>query len=274
MNEVRQRLQSDVIRDKTIVLSCKTGAGHLAPSLSTVEMLTVLFREFLQFDPAHPTMPSRDRFILSKGHGCYAYYVILNALGIIPDAELDTFYTDESSLTGCLSMNPGYMLEASTGSLGHGLPIAVGMALAFKYRQLPNRVVCMVGDGEMQEGSNYEALQFAVKFGLDNLLLLIDANSLQAMDKTDDVALPNDTLARLLQVYAGPYFADIDGHDEAQLFASMGRFFKPETPNSGPTILFCRTVKGKGIEFMENVARYHFRCPTEDGYVHTLEPPE
>jgi transketolase len=228
----------------------------------------------LRFDANYPADPSRDRFILSKGHGCYAYYVILNALGIIPDSELETFYTDQSSLAGCLSMNLNYMIEASTGSLGHGLPIAVGMAMSFKKQQLPNRVICLVGDGEMQEGSNYEALQFAVRFGLDNLLLLVDANGLQAMDKTDDVALANDTLAQILNVYGGKHFQDIDGHNEDQLIAAMGYFFGPDTPNIGPTILFCRTIKGKGIEFMENIAQYHFRCPTEDGYICTLEPPK
>lgn len=267
-------ISSDTIRAKTIALSCRTGAGHLAPSLSTVEILTVLFRDFLRFDAANPKDPGRDRFILSKGHGCYAYYVVLNQLGILPDRELETFYTDQSSLTGCLSMNPDYMLEASTGSLGHGLPIAVGMAMAFKRQNLPNRVVCLVGDGEMQEGSNYESLQFAVRFGLDNLLVIIDANGLQAMDRTDVVALDNDRLAAILSIYAGEHFRDIDGHDEEQLIEAMRHFFVPTVPSGGPAILFCRTIKGKGIEFMENVARYHFRCPTEDGYTCTLEPPE
>lgn len=255
-------------------MSCRTGAGHLAPSLSTVEILTVLFRDYLNYNQDNPRDDIRDRFILSKGHGAYAYYVILNKLGILPDRELDLFYTDESSLTGCLSMNADYMLEASTGSLGHGLPIAVGMALSFSRQQKPNRVICMVGDGEMQEGSNHEALQFACHFRLNNLLVIIDANGLQAMDKTEDVALDSSKLAELLKVYAENRFIDIDGHDEQQLTEAMACFFDPTQSASGPFILFCRTTKGKGIDFMENVPRYHFRCPTEDGYVCYTEEPE
>ena len=270
----RSQLSSRLIREKTIKLSCRTGAGHLAPSLSTVEILTVLFRDFLSFTVSKPLHEERDRFILSKGHGCYAYYVILNELGFLPTSELETFYTDQSTLTGCLSMNSDYMIEASTGSLGHGLPIAVGMAMSFKKQNKPNRVVCMVGDGEMQEGSNFEALQFACRFQLDNLLVIIDANGLQAMDKISDVALDNGRLARLVQVYAGDAFCLVDGHNEEQLSEAMWAFFDPAAPKHGFTALYCNTVKGKGIEFMEGVAKYHFRCPTEDGYIWHSEEPE
>ena len=269
-----RHLSASEIRKKTISLSCKTGAGHLAPSLSTVEILTVLFRDFLNFNSTNPKDESRDRFILSKGHGGYAYYVILNELGIIPDSELENFYTDQSSLTGCLSMNLDYMIEASTGSLGHGLPIAVGMAMSFKKQGKANRVVCMVGDGEMQEGSNFEALQFACRYNLDNLLVIVDANGLQAMDKISDVALDNDKLAKVLNVYAEDHFIDIDGHDEQQLHSAMADYFNPLVQKNGFTVVYCRTVKGRGIEFMENIAKYHFRCPTEDGYVLCSEVPE
>lgn len=263
----RKCLSAAVIRKKTIALSCRTGAGHLAPALSTVEMLTVLFREFLNFNLDDPRDETRDRFILSKGHGGYAYYVILNELGLVPDAELETFYTDQSSLTGCLSMRPDYMIEVSTGSLGHGLPIAVGMAMSFKAQGKPNRVVCVVGDGEMQEGSNYEALQFAYRYKLDNLLVIVDANGLQAMDSIANVAMDNTKLAELLKVYAEDNFHTVDGHDEKQLETAMRTFFAPSVTKTGFSLLYCRTIKGKGIEFMENMAKYHFRCPTEDGYV-------
>lgn len=267
----RRSLKSEDIRRKTIELSCRTGAGHLAPSLSTVELLTVLFRDFLQFDLGDPRAETRDRFILSKGHGGYAYYIILNELGLLPDRELDNFYTDKSSLTGCLTMNLDYMIEASTGSLGHGLPLAVGMAMSFQYLGRKNRVVCVVGDGEMQEGSNYEALQFACRYNLGNLLVIVDANGLQAMDKTVDVALDNEKLARLLKVYAEENFREVDGHDERQLASGMKEFFDPDTAKESFSLLYCHTVKGRGIEFMENVAKYHFRCPTEDGYVWCTE---
>jgi len=261
------------IRAKTIQLSCRTGAGHLAPSLSTVEIITVLFRDFLRFTPGFPCDEARDRFILSKGHGAYAYYIILNELGLLPDEELKHFYTDKASITGCLSLNRDYMIEASTGSLGHGLPIAVGMALAFKMQNRTNRVICLVGDGEMQEGSNFEALQFAYRFKLDNLLVMIDANGLQAMDRVEDVALDNDRLAKVLRSYCENNFMDIDGHDEVALNRSLSPFFQ-DNHNEMFSMIFCRTVKGKGIEFMENVPKYHFRCPTDDGYVWEKEVPE
>jgi len=261
----RQILTSQNIRKGTIMLSCRTKAGHLAPSLSCIEILTVLFRDFMKFSETEPQWEERDRLVFSKGHGAYGYYVILNRLGIIPDSELDSFYTPQSSLKGCLVMDRRYMLEASTGALGHGLPIAVGMALAMKIRNRQNKIVCVLGDGEMQEGSNFEALQMIYRHKLNNLLIIVDGNGLQAMDKVEDVGLDNDKLSEIMSGFVAPSaFFDIDGHDEDALKNAFGTFFegKPDTA----TIVFCRTVKGKGVEMMENQAKYHFRCPTEDGY--------
>jgi transketolase len=261
----RKSLNSQQIRHETIGLSCVSGAGHLAPSLSPVEILTVLFRDFLKFEEGQPRWEGRDRFIFSKGHGAYAYYVILNKLGFLPDNELNSFYNG-ASIKGCLTSNLDYMIEASTGSLGHGLPLAVGMAKAFKIQGMNNRVVCLVGDGEMQEGSNFEALQFAVKFKLDNLLMIVDGNQIQAMDRIEDVALDLDHLGRVLSAYSGEAnFLDVDGHDEICLTESLTPFF--EGKSDGVTIMVARTVKGKGLSLIEDSSKYHFRCPTQDGYV-------
>lgn len=257
-------LNSSEIRKKTIELSCNTGAGHLAPSLSTVEMLTVLFRDFLKYNRDNPKDNSRDRLIFSKGHGSYAYYVILNELGFLPNFELEKFYNEGATIKGCLTQNLNYMIEASTGSLGHGLPIAVGMAQAFKMQNLPNRVVCIVGDGEMQEGSNFEALALAYRFKLDNLLLIVDANGLQAMDRVCDVGLDNDRLSKVLNSYSDN-FDRVDGHSEDELSKVFNKFFN--TQNNNFSILVCDTLKGKGIDILENSISHHFRCPTEDGYV-------
>ena len=263
----RSDLLSDEVRKKTIKLSCDSGAGHLAPSLSSVEFLTVLFRDFLIYDPSFPEWDGRDRLVFSKGHGAYAYYILLNELGILPDEELANFYTPHASIKGCLTRNGAYMIEASTGSLGHGLPIAVGMAKSFKMRALPNRVVCIVGDGEMQEGSNFEALQFAYRFGLDNLLVIVDANGLQAMDKVEDVGLDNPRLSNVMKAYCeNSTFALVDGHDERALKTAMYPFFAQDRVLPGFSILFCNTIKGKGINFMEGNVSYHFRCPAQDGY--------
>lgn len=265
---MRHTLTAELVRQRTIKLSCSSGAGHLAPALSTVEMLTVLFRDYLRFDENNPYFQGRDRLVFSKGHGAYAYYVILNECGLLPDFELENFYSEKATIKGCLTANRDYMIEASTGSLGHGLPIAVGMAQAIKMRGSPNKVVCIVGDGEMQEGSNFEALQLAYRFKLDNLLLIVDANGLQAMDFVKDVALDNDRLSKVLSSYVdAECFGDIDGHDEVALKAAFGNFFSSKSKKY-MQILFCRTVKGKGVEMMENKANYHFRCPTQDGYVY------
>lgn len=255
-------LDSNKIREKTIELSCKTGAGHLAPSLSCVEILTILFKDFLKYNQNNAKDENRDRLIFSKGHGAYSYYIILNELGFLPDNELNTFYNG-ASIKGCLTKDLDYMIEASTGSLGHGLPIAVGMAQSFKMQNKNNKVVCIVGDGEMQEGSNFEALSLAYRFKLDNLLLIIDANNLQAMNKVKDVGLDNERLSKVLNAYTDN-FSKIDGHNETLLKNEFDKFFNKDNKNL--SILFCDTIKGKGIKICENSIAHHFRCPTEDGY--------
>lgn len=258
-------LKSKDIRLKTIELSCKTNAGHLAPSLSTVEILTVMFNKYLKYFVNEPTNELRDRFIMSKGHGAYAYYIILNELGFLPDYELEEFNTDNATIKGCLVQNNEYMIEASTGSLGHGLPIAVGMAQSFKIQGKPNKVICMVGDGEMQEGSNFEALMLAYRFKLDNLLVIIDANDLQAMGSVKNIALDNDRLSKVLNAFVDNSFFDIDGHNENLISECFDSFYN--TQNDNFTVMFARTVKGKGIDILEHSEKHHFRCPTLDGYV-------
>lgn len=262
-------LNSADIRKKTIKLSCETGAGHLAPALSTIEILTVLFNKFLKYNKENAQDDSRDRFILSKGHGAYAYYVILNELGFLPNEELKNFNTEHATIKGCLVENPEYMIEASTGSLGHGLPIAVGMAQSFKIQNKPNRVICMVGDGEMQEGSNMEALMLAYKFKLDNLMVIVDANELQAMGRVCDVALDNNRLSQLLHAFIDDGFYDIDGHDEEKISFCLEEFYN--SVNSNFSVMFARTIKGKGVEILEGSVKHHFRCPTLDGYKLELE---
>lgn len=258
-------MTSENIRRKTIELSCKTGAGHLAPSLSTVEILAVLFNKYIRYEKGNPYFEGRDRFILSKGHGGYAYYVILNELGFLPQEELDNFYTDKSIIKGCLTQNKDFMIEASTGSLGHGLPIAVGMAQSFKMQNKNNKVICMVGDGEMQEGSNFEALMLAYRFKLDNLLVIIDGNDIQAMGRVENIALDNNRLSKVLSSFIDDGFYDIDGHNEKEIDSSIKEFY--ENKNSNFSIIFARTIKGKGIDFIEHSEAHHFRCPTQDGYV-------
>ena len=261
----KEKLTSQFVREESIAFSCRHNAGHLAPSLSSVEILTTLFREFLHFNVENPQDSSRDRLVFSKGHGCYAYYVILNALGFIPDDVFHSFSAESSVLKGCVSYTPEFMLEASTGSLGHGLPIAVGMAQSLKMQGKNNKVVCIIGDGEMQEGSNFEALASAYRFKLDNLLIIIDANDLSAMDRLEHIGLPNDTLSRVLRAYVDEEcFYDIDGHNENALREAYRHFFDDA---KGLSIIVARTIKGKGVAMIESNAKYHYRCPLQDGFV-------
>lgn len=258
-------LESSDIRNKTIALSCKTGAGHLAPALSTVEILTVLFNDYLEFNINNAQDETRDRFIMSKGHGAYAYYIILNELGFIPTSELEKFNTPEATIMGCLVENKNYMIEASTGSLGHGLPLAVGMAQSFKIQNKSNKVICMIGDGEMQEGSNFEALMLAYRFKLDNLLIIIDANDLQAMGRVENVALDNNRLSKVLNSFIDDNYFDIDGHNEEDISNCFNKFYNQKNENF--SIIFARTIKGKGIDILEHSEKHHYRCPTLDGYI-------
>ncbi len=259
-------LSSKQIQEKTIKFSCDTGAGHLGSALSTVEMLKVLFESYFKYKTNDAYYEGRDRLIFSKGHGAYAYYIILNHLGFIPDFELKKFNTEESSLKGCLVQDPNYMIEASTGSLGHGLPIAVGMAKSFKIQNRANKVIVIVGDGEMQEGSNYEALILACQFKLDNLMVIVDANDMQAMDYVKDVGIDNNHLARVLKAFSPEYFYEINGHDENELDRVYDDFYNKK--NSGLTIVVAHTIKGNSLPFIQDNTKYHYRCPTEDGYIY------
>jgi len=262
-------LTTKQIQQKTIKFSCDTGAGHLGSALSTVEMLKVLFEKYLNYRKNEPKWDGRDRLVFSKGHGAYSYYIILNHLGFIPDFELEKFNTNGSSLKGCLVQDENYMIEASTGSLGHGLPIAVGMAKSFKIQNKQNKVICVIGDGEMQEGSNYEALIMATQFKLDNLLIIIDANEIQAMDYVKDVGIDNKHLARILQEFSPKNFYEIDGHNEKSLDMVYDSFYNKTNDNL--SIVVAHTVKGNSLPFIQHKLQYHYRCPAEDGYKYEEE---
>lgn len=247
------------IRESIISVCVKNNAGHIAPSLSTVDILVALYYEVLRFKQSDPCWPLRDRLVFSKGHGCYGLYAILADKKIIPDKQWKGFYTKASNLCGCLERNVKYGLEVGCGSLGHGLPMAVGIAFAAKLQKKNFRVFCLVGDGELQEGSNWEAFQFAVKHKLDNLIIIVDANRLQAMDFIVNVLDDNvnDILSRLkgfgLKTIACP------GHDPAKIVSAI----KAKSKRRVPLAIVAKTIKGYGLKCMENVPKFHFRIPTQ-----------
>ena len=235
---------------------CNGGGGHLPASFSIVELLTVLYFSVLRIDPNNPADPNRDRFILSKGHAGVALYAVLAEKGFFDKRHLDTYGKRGTILGGHPDMYKVPGVEASTGALGHGFPFAVGMALAGKMDKKDYRVFTILGDGECQEGSVWEAALFAPKHRLDNLTVIIDYNKFQAMDLLEKI-IPLEPLADKWRAF-GWEVAEVDGHNILllqNLFRSL-----PLSENK-PTLVIAHTVKGKGISFMENVPIWHYRMP-------------
>ena len=233
--------------------------GHLGPSLSLIEILRVLFDDVLRYRAAEPRWPGRDRLILSKGHGCLALYALLADKGFFPVETLDGFCRHGSILGG----HPTYPhipgVEASTGALGHGLSIGVGMALAARLRGQAWRTMVILGDGEINEGSVWEAALSAGKHRLDALTVVIDHNKLQSYGPVAEVQ-PLEPLADKWRSF-GFVVVEADGHD----VAGLRRLFAALPLEGGrPTAIICHTVKGKGIPFAENDNRWHHKNRLSD----------
>jgi len=171
------RKKANYIRDEILRVAIPHKAGHIAPSLSCVDILTSLYYYSLSYDPKNPLWEERDRLIFSKAHGCYGLYAILADLGVVPKKEWDNFYIEgKSRLCGCVERELEYGLEAGCGSLGHGLPMAAGIAFGAKLQKKRYFTFCIIGDGELEEGTTWEALQFGVKHNLKNLIVIVDNN--------------------------------------------------------------------------------------------------
>jgi transketolase len=231
------------------------GRGHIGSSLSLVEILRVLYDDVLRFRADQPKWPERDRMILSKGHGCLALYVMLADKGFIPPETLDTFCRRDSILGGHPEAGKIPGVEASTGALGHGLSVGVGMALAARMQGRDSRVFVVMGDGEINEGSVWEAALSAGKHGLSNLTAIIDYNKIQSAGPTREI----QDLEPLLDKWRAFNFAaeEVGGHDVSALRDVMARLpFEPKRPSA----IVCHTVKGKGIGFAENDANWHHKA--------------
>jgi len=264
-NETFLKNKSNEIRKKMVEFAANKGGEHIAPSLSCIDILTALYYKIMNIKNSEEHWENRDRFILSKGHGCYALYVILNDLGIIPDSEIKNFHNG-GSLKGCVEINHEFGLETSCGSLGHGLPVAVGIAFGAKLQNKNYQVYCLVGDGEMQEGSMWEAIQFATKHNLSNLTLIIDNNRLQAMDFIDNVLVKkNDenSFERKLSAF-GFETVICNGHDIKEIEQAIKTVNK--NCNNRPKAIIAKTIKGYGLLCMENIPKFHYRMPTEEEF--------
>lgn len=247
------------IRVRVLEMTHRAKSSHVGSCFSAMELLVVLYAKILRVDPTDPQWPERDRFLLSKGHACAALYAILAESGFFPVEWLDDFYLNGSRLPGHVTHTGVPGVEASTGSLGHGLSIACGMALAAKRDQTPIRVFALLSDGECDEGSTWEAAMFASHHGIDNLIAIVDYNKIQSLGTVDEV-LKLDPLADKWKAF-GWSVAEINGHDLREIEGVLNSL--PRHAGK-PTCIVAHTVKGKGVSFMENKLLWHYRAPNED----------
>ena len=251
------------IRRSVLYMTCSGQASHVGSCLSVADILAVLYGAVADVRPAEPDWSGRDRIIVSKGHVAAATYAVLGELGFFPKEWLENYSKPGSPLIGHVSHHvPG--VELSTGSLGHGLPVGCGMALAAKRANDSWRTYVVMSDGELDEGSNWEAALFAAHHGLDNLSAIIDYNRLQGFGRTDEV-LGLEPLAEKWRAF-GWRVDEVDGNDAAALQTAIE---KPVEPGK-PSLIIGRTVKGKGVSFMENELAWHYKTPTREQFEQAL----
>ncbi|MCF0123031.1 MAG: transketolase [Ruminiclostridium sp.] len=242
-----------------MVYNC--ASGHLGGSFSALDILTILYFDVMNVDAKNPADPERDRFVLSKGHCTPALYPILAQKGFFPEEDLKLFRSIDGHMSGHAEMRHVKGVDMSTGSLGQGISAAVGMALAGKMDKKAYRIYSVMGDGEIEEGQVWEAFMSAAKYGLDNLCAVIDVNGLQIDGKTTDV-MPTEPLDKKMEAF-GWNVIKADGHD----FEALSVAFSQAKTNVGaPTVILAKTVKGKGVSFMENDAGWHGKAPNAEQY--------
>jgi transketolase len=240
-------------------------ASHLGSCLSMADIVACLYWNTLRIDPERPDWQERDRFILSKGHGAAIIYAALAERGFFPIQELETYCELASRLTGHITSGvPG--VELSSGSLGHGLPVGCGIALMAKREQLSFRTVVMCSDGELDEGSNWEAILFAPQHELDNLLVIVDYNKIQSFGRVKEV-LDLDPLADKFRAFRWAV-REVDGHNMQEL---ADTFATVPFEQGKPNVVIAHTIKGKGVNFMENDLAWHYKSPSADQLAQALQ---
>ena len=239
-------------------MTANAGSGHPGGSLSAADLMTCLFFNHMHVDPKHPDDPNRDRFVLSKGHAAPCYYAVLAEMGFISRDEFKNFRQLHSILQGHPDSKKVPGVDAATGSLGQGCSIAVGMALGGKLNHKDYRVYAVMGDGELDEGQGWEAFMSAAKYKLDNLCVIVDVNGLQIDGATKDV-MPLEPLDQKFAAF-GFHVITINGHDFDQILSA---YQEAAATKGQPTVILAKTVKGKGISFMENDAGWHGKAPND-----------
>jgi len=254
------------IRKETVRMIARAKSCHVGTCFSCIDLLTVLYFHTLRIDPRQSLLPARDRFIMSKGHAVAALYVTLARRGFFPTERLDTYISDGSTLAGHVTKFAVPGIEASTGSLGHGLSIGVGMALSLKQDQPPSRVFVLLSDGECDEGSTWEAALSAGHFRLDNLVAIVDYNKIQSYGRVADIM----DLEPFADKWRAFRFAvtEVDGHDIAALASALDT--TPREPGK-PTLILAHTVKGKGVSFMEDQFEWHYHTPNDEQLAAALD---
>jgi len=241
-------------------------SAHVGGSLSMADLLAALYGSVLKIDPKRPDAPERDRFVLSKGHACAAFYAALAHRGFFPESWLETFYRDGGKLSGHATHKGVPGVEISTGSLGHGLSMSSGMAYAGKSDGADHRVFALLSDGECDEGSTWEAALFAGHHRLDNLIAIVDYNKIQSLGATREV-LDLDPFADKWTAF-GWAVREIDGHDMDEILSTL--YSAPFKPGK-PSCVIANTVKGKGVDFMENKLLWHYRNPDAEEYARAID---
>jgi transketolase len=253
------------IRHHTLMMVHRAKSSHIGTCYSMTELLAVLYGRVLRVDPQDPDWPERDRFILSKGHGAAALYAVLAERGFFPLDWLETFYQNGSRLAGHATHHNVPGVEVSTGSLGHGLSIAAGMALAAKRDGQTHRIVALLSDGECDEGSIWEPILFAPQHKLDNLIAIVDYNKIQSLGSVKEV-MDLEPFGDKWRAF-GWAVREIDGHDVNEIESTLSTIPFEE---GRPSCVIAHTIKGKGVSFMENKLLWHYRTPQGEEFAEAL----
>ena len=255
------------LRKTAVTMIYEAQSGHPGGSLSAADMVAALYFSEMHIDPQNPNWADRDRFVLSKGHVCPILYSALGILGYFPESVLHTLRQEGSMLQGHPSMVKCPGIDISTGSLGQGAACAVGMALAGKRDGKDYRVFTMVGDGEIDEGIVWEAMMCANKYKLDNYIMLFDNNGLQ-LDGTTDEIMPGLDMSKKAADFGFDVY-EIDGHDMEQILDAFDKIRAAK--NGKPKFINAHTVKGKGVDYMENSLDWHGKAPNKEQYESAME---
>ena len=248
------------LRLKILAAAWNAKGGHIGGAYSVLDLLIYMYEYVLKFEPLDPLMSDRDRLIFSKGHSCLALYACLEKYGCINDGELMTFLSTNSRLPGHSEHFHIPGIEITTGSLGHGIGVAAGIAMAERKKKSNFRTFCILGDGECNEGSVWESLMFIRQHNLNKLITIIDSNKLESLDFTENI-LSIEPLSEKIKAF-GLNAIEINGHS----FKEIANAFTEASKSEKPSVIIAHTVKGKGVDFMEGETKWHYRAPTNEEF--------